>query len=116
METSANGLPTSTQPTPRKLFTPEQRRELLERYRRSGLKQEQFIAGEGISKATLGKWLQQERRQARQAAQAVQFQELKLPTSAKWAVEIVSPQNWTLRLAQVPSPVIWNQLSRALPC
>lgn len=107
----------TNQAPPRKQFTPQQRRELLERYRRSGLKQAEFIAREGISKATLGKWLQKERRAAQPRSQPVRFQELTLPAPSKnWAVEITSPRQWTLRLAQVPPPAIWQQLWRALPC
>lgn len=116
METIATDSAIQAQAAPRKIFTPQQRHELLERYRRSGLKQEEFIVGEGISEATLGKWLQKERRQAKGPAQPLAFQELKLPNSSKWAVEIVSPGSWTLRLAQVPPPAFWQQVCRALPC
>jgi transposase-like protein len=120
METIATDLTTqglgANVASPRKVFTPQQRREMVARYRRSGLKQEQFVAQVGISKAALGKWLQQERREGRPTPPPVSFQELKLPGSAKWAVEIVSPANWTVRLAQLPPPGLWNQLWRALPC
>ncbi len=120
METIATDLPTesndSNQSPRRRVFTAQQRQQLVERYRRSGLKQEEFIAQEGISKASLSKWLQKER-QTQQRSQALRFEELNLPALSKpWAVEIVSPDNWTLRLAQLPPLAIWQQLSRALPC
>ena|SRR5437879_3254766 len=114
ISTQSNG---ATGLAPRKQFTPQQRQQLLERFRQSGLKQAEFVAGEGISKASLGKWLQKERRQGKPEAEPVGFQELELSHPAKaWAVELVSPDNWTLRLAQVPPLAIWQQLSRALPC
>ncbi|HEV2210262.1 MAG TPA: hypothetical protein VG167_15905 [Verrucomicrobiae bacterium] len=103
---------------PRLSFTAEERQAVLERYRSSGLKQQEFIAGEGISKATLGKWLQRERREARAKVQKPRFQEMLVsaPTPMSWQLEIVSPRNWTLRFATTPAAVALEQVLRSLPC
>jgi transposase-like protein len=110
-----NKSPTATHP--RRRFTPEERRAILRRYHASGLKQAEFIAGEGISKATLGKWLQREPQPAKAKRQPPQFQEVLFPPSrSSWQVEIVSPQNWILRFAAAPAARALEPLLRALPC
>jgi transposase-like protein len=114
METTAIQTPRSG----RRRFTPEQRHELINRYQQSGLTQREFVAREGvISLAALGKWLQQERRRARARVEKPRFQELlfKQPCCG-WQLEIVSPQNWTLRLASAPGEQTLAQLLRCLPC
>jgi len=113
METTANQIPRSN----RKRFTPEQRQEVLQRFRQSGLKQQDFVNLEGISKASLGKWLQAEGRQAKARVKAVKFRELMLPQpGARWALEVISPQNWTLRVAQGISGQALEELLGVLPC
>jgi transposase-like protein len=103
---------------PRPRFTPEQRQAILGRYRRSGLKQQEFIAREGISKATLGKWLQGERRRAKASIGRPRFQELLVAPAAlsPWQFEIVSPTNWTMRFAAMPNTSGLEPLLRSLPC
>lgn len=115
--TEPNNSSTSTI-APRRAFTPEERKAILERYRRSGLKQQEFIEREGISKASLGKWLQRERHQARAKIEKPRFRELLVPppTPLPWQMEIVSPQNWTLRFAATPSAAGLEQLLRSLSC
>ena len=77
-------------------FTPQQRQRLLTRFHRSQLTVKQFAARHGIGLSTLTKWLQLERRSGRPA---VSFQEVVVPHAApKWAVEVVSPKGWTVRL------------------
>ena len=108
---TSNSIPTRS----RRSFTPQEREAILQRYRASGLKQDDFIAVEGISKATLGKWLQQQRRQAKAKVQKPRFQEVLMkPTGSSWQLEIVSPQNWTVRLAAMPASV--SEVLRLLPC
>ncbi len=103
--------------SPRKRYTPEQRQQVLERFHQSGLRQREFVAREGISQAALGKWLQNERQQAKGPGKLVRFETLELPhSSPHWAAEIVSPSHWTLRLAQAPPATVLQALVRALPC
>ena len=108
---------TSTATYPRRRFSPAERQAILQRYHASGLKQAEFIAGEGISKATLGKWLQRERQLAKAKPQPPRFQEVLFPPSrSPWQVEIASPQNWILRFAAAPAASALEPLLRALPC
>jgi transposase-like protein len=107
----------STATYPRRRFSPAERQTILQRYHVSGLKQAEFIAGEGISKATLGKWLQREQQPAKAKPPPPQFQEVVWPPSrSSWQVEIVSPQNWILRFAAAPAASALEPLLRALPC
>jgi transposase-like protein len=107
----------STTKLPRRRFTPPERQAILERYRASGLKQEQFIAREGISKTSLSKWLRKERISAGTELKKPCFQEVLLaPPRSPWQVELVSPQNWTLRFCALPSAPALEQLLGCLPC
>lgn len=108
-----------TQPTQnvRRVFTAEQRAGLLERFRQSGLTQDAFVAQAGISKASLGKWLQKERAQARARLAQPKFQEIGFAKAgSQWALELVSPQNWTVRLSAVPQGEALTRVLRSLPC
>jgi hypothetical protein len=99
-----------------KRLTSEQRRQLLARYHRSSLSQADFAAGHGLGLSTLGKWLREERC-AKPTSPAVSFQELVLPGAGSgWAVEVVSPQGWTLRLRVVSDLHALAPLLQALPC
>lgn len=90
---------------------------MLQRYHASGLKQAEFIVREGISKATLGKWLQRERPPVKVKPRSPRFQEVLLtPSRSPWEVELVSPQNWILRFAAVPAATAIAPLLRSLPC
>lgn len=94
------------------------------RYHQGQLTMKQFVAREGLSTTTLCKWLHQERMGSQEgqesnvsAAPAISFRELKLPLgSSTWAMEIVTPQNWTLRLAHPPEPTTLQHWLRTLPC
>lgn len=113
MELIAN----ESKPSKRKRFTPEQRQDILKRFLQSGLKQQEFVMGEGISKASLGKWLQAEGRRAKTRVKPAKFREVILAQpGARWAVEVISPRNWTLRLAQGTSGKALQELLGALPC
>ncbi len=101
----------------RKRLTDEQRKAILARYHQSDLTREAFAAQHGMCSATLGNWLRAERESATAAVPAISFQELRLPAAGgTWAVEIVTPQNWTLRLAQLPPAGTLQQLLSLLPC
>ena len=115
METT-NSDATNGAQTNRKRFTPEQRQRLLTRLRQSQLSQREFAAREQIGLSTLNRWVHQAKQIAIEPG-PMRFQELPLPSLGRaWAAEVVSPQNWTLRLAQVPEPLGLQRLVQALPC
>ncbi len=117
MDTNA-GVAASLVPlAKRKRLTDEQRKAILERYHQSDVTQEAFAAQHGMCTATLGNWLRAERESATAAVPAISFQELRLPPAGgSWAVEIVTPQNWTVRLGATAAPGLLAELLRALPC
>jgi len=102
--------------TPHTRLTMPQRQRLLARYHRSPLTQAEFAAQHGIGLSTLAKWLREAR--AGDAAPApVRFQEMVLPSMApRWAVELVSPQGWTVRLHTVSDFQAVSPLLPVLPC
>ena len=98
----------------RRRWTSTQRHRLLVRFQQSQLTQRAFAARHGLGLSTLGKWL-------RVAGQAtlplVKFQEVVLPhTSLRYAVEVVSPQGWIVRLQNSSEVQTLPQLLQALPC
>jgi transposase-like protein len=98
----------------RQRLTPQQRQRLLARYHRGRLGQREFAARHGVGLSTLAKWLQQERRAGQPA---VRFEEVMLPNSPmRWALEIVNPQGWTVRLAQSSDLETLCPLLLPLPC
>ncbi len=100
--------------TGRRRWTDEQRQQLLARYHQSQLTQRDFAARHGMGLSTLGKWL----RDADKAPlPSVTFQEVALPQeTTHWAVELVSPQGWIVRLQNGSTIQTLPQLLRALPC
>jgi hypothetical protein len=101
---------------PRKRLTTDQRQRLLARYHRSALTQAAFAARHGIGLSTLGKWLREEPA-ADACPSPVRFQEVVLPGSApRWAVELVSPQGWIVRLHATSDAGVLPQLLAGLPC
>jgi transposase-like protein len=97
----------------RRLTSPERQR-LLARYHKGQFTQKEFAAREGIGLSTLIKWLQQERTTGQPS---VDFQEVVLPGAVgRWAMEVASPQGWTLRLQTTAGAVILASLLRTLPC
>ena len=92
----------------------EQRQQLLARYHQSQQTQRQFVARHGIGLSTLSKWLRRERKQS---LPPVRFQEVTLPNSPpRWAVEIVSPHGWVVRVQTSAEVQTLPQLLRAVPC
>ena len=77
-------------------FSPQQRQRLLARFQQSKLTQKEFAARHGVGLSTLSKWLQDEHCGDRPA---MRFEEVVVPNAAtKWAVEVISPKGWTVRL------------------
>ena len=98
----------------RRRLTPQQRQRLLARYHQGQLGQREFAARHGVGLSTLGKWLQQERTRGQPS---VSFEEVMLPNSPiRWALEIVNPQGWTVRLAQSSDLETLSPLLLPLPC
>jgi len=98
----------------RRRLTSQQRQRLLARYHKGQFTQKEFAARAGIGLSTLIKWLQQERTTGQPS---VAFQEVVLPGAAgRWALEVVSPQGWTLRLQTTVGAEILGSLLRTLPC
>ena len=95
----------------------EQREDLLARFSASGLSQREFVVREGIGLSTLSKWVRTARAGAGTKSAPVRFQEMVLPINqTRWALEIVSPQNWTVRFSTQPAAGHLQQLLRGLPC
>jgi transposase-like protein len=98
----------------RRRLTSEQRQRLVTRFHRSQLTQRDFAARHGIGLSTLGKWLQCE---GKATLPLVKFQEVALPhATPPWAVEVISPQGWIVRLQNNSEVQTLPQLLRALPC
>src|SRR5450432_1382646 len=90
MISSKNGLV-------RRRRTPAERQNLLARFHQSQMTQRDFASRHGLGLSTLGKWLHGE---SQTALPPLQFQEVVLPhTPLRFAVEVVSPQGWIVRLA-----------------
>jgi transposase-like protein len=107
----------ATKPIPlvrRKRLSPEQRQQILARFHQGELTQQDFAAREGVSVTTLSTWLREEREARSALAPSISFEELP-QMAGRWAIEIVTPQNYTLRLAQHPEGGVL-QLLRGLPC
>jgi transposase-like protein len=80
----------------RRRKTPAQRQRLLARFHQSQLTQRDFATRHGIGLSTLGKWL---RVGGKATPSPVEFQEVVLPNAPlRYAVEVVSPQGWIVRL------------------
>lgn len=98
----------------RRRWTSEQRQRLLTRYHQSQLSQRDFAARHGLGLSTLSKWL---RAESPAASPPVEFQEVVLrDPGARWAVEVVSPQGWIVRLQSASELPTLLQLLQALPC
>ena len=72
-------------------------REIIARYRQSGLSSRQFCEQEGLTYRTFEEW---ERRQRRAERSKGQFVEVKAPsvTASSWAVEVELPNGVRLRV------------------
>jgi transposase-like protein len=98
----------------RRRWTSKQRQRLLARFHQSQLTQRDFANRHGVGLSTLSKWLRVE---SHAAPPSVKFQEVTLPnTPLRYAVEVVSPQGWTVRLQNGSKIETLTQLLQALPC
>src|SRR5208283_4074464 len=98
----------------RRRRTPEQRQRVLARFRKSQLTQRDFAVRHGIGMSTLSKWLRVE---VKPKSARVKFQEVTLPHAPlRYAVELVSPQGWTVRLQNSSEVELLSQVLQALPC
>jgi transposase-like protein len=98
----------------RRRWTVKQRQRLLERFHESQMTQRDFATHHSVGLSTLSKWLRVE---AETPSQPVKFQEVTLPNMPlRYAVEVVSPQGWTVRLQNGSEIETLTQLLQALPC
>jgi transposase-like protein len=104
----------STSSSVRHRLTPQQRQRLLARFHKGQLTQRDFASRHGVGLSTLSKWL---RCEVKTATPSVKFQEVTLPhTQLRYAVELVSPHGWTVRLQNTSDIEALPQLLQALPC
>src|ERR1022692_2107767 len=80
----------------RRRWTAKQRQRFLARFHQSQLTQRDFAGRHCVGLSTLSKWLRVE---SDGPPPPVKFQEVTLPNMPqRYAVEVVSPQGWTVRL------------------
>jgi transposase-like protein len=98
----------------RRRKTAQQRQRLVTLFHQSQLTQRDFAARHGVGLSTLGKWLH---REGKKRLPPVKFHEVALPNPVpRWAVEVVSPKGWIVRLQNGVELQTLPQLLRALPC
>ena len=98
----------------RRRRTVKQRQRLLARFHKSQLTQRDFASRHGVGLSTLSKWLRVE---SETTLPPVKFQEVTLPNMpVPYAVEVVSPQGWTVRLQNRSEIQSLSQVLQALPC
>ena len=95
------------------------RRQMVERYERSGKSQREFCEGEGISLSTLQWWMRKAKVVPEPKAMVLREVEWAAePTSAPavWRVDLVSPRGWTLRHRETMDAVELVRLLKGLKC
>jgi transposase-like protein len=98
----------------RRRWTIKQRQRLLARFHESQLTQRDFAGRHGVGLSTLSKWLRVENEAA---SPPVKFQEVTLPNiPMRYAVEVISPHGWTVRLQKSSEIETLAQVLQALPC
>jgi transposase-like protein len=98
----------------RRRWTVKQRQRLLALFHESRMTQRDFAEKHGVGLSTLSKWLRVE---SEAPSPPLKFQEVTLPKiSPCYAVEVVSPQGWTVRLQNGSDVQELPALLRALPC
>ena len=76
--------------------------------------QRDFAARHSIGLSTLSKWLRVE---VKPKPPRVKFQEVVMPNAPlRYAVEVVSPQGWTVRLQNGSEVQTLSQVLQAVPC
>jgi transposase-like protein len=107
-------MDTSKTESGRRRWTSKQRQRLLARFHENQLTQRDFANRHGVGLSTLSKWLRVE---SETPAPPVKFQEVRLPnTPSRYAVEVVSPQGWIVRLQNGSDVKSLPELLRELPC
>jgi transcriptional regulator with XRE-family HTH domain len=87
---------------------------LLARFHESQLTQRDFASRHGVGLSTLSKWL---RLESEEPSPPMKFQEMTLPNMPlRYAVEVISPQGWTVRLQNDADLKQLPALLQALPC
>jgi transposase-like protein len=98
----------------RRRKTAQERQRLVARFHESQMTQRDFAVRHGIGMSTLSKWLRVE---SEATPAPVKFQEVKLPNMPlRYAVEVVSPQWWTVRLQNGSDVQMLPSVLQALPC
>jgi len=98
----------------RRRWTVKQRQRFLARFHQSQLTQRDFAGRHGIGLSTLSKWLRVE---SDATTPPVKFQEVTLSHAVpRYAVEVVSPQGWTVQLQNSSGIQTLAQVLQALPC
>jgi transposase-like protein len=94
-------------------WTAQQRQRLLARFHQSQLTQWHFAGRHGVGLSTLSKWLRVES----ETSPPVKFQEVTLPNMPlRYAVKVVSPLGWTVRVQNGSGIETLAQVLQALPC
>lgn len=78
-----------------------ERTQWLEKYRRSGLSQQEFARTHGVELGRLRYWLYSTRDTKASATIGPRWQEVQLtawPSTPQWGAEIRLPDGWTIRL------------------
>jgi len=98
----------------RRRWTTKQRQRFLARFHQSQLTQRDFATRHSVGLSTLSKWLRVE---SETTTPPVKFQEVKLPNMPlRYAVEVVSPHGWTVRLQDSSEIETLAHMLQALPC
>jgi len=98
----------------RRRKTAQERQRMVARFHESQMTQRDFAVRHGIGMSTLSKWLRVE---SEATPAPVKFQEVKLPNMPlRYAVEVVSPQGWTVRLQNGSDVQMLPSVLQALPC
>jgi hypothetical protein len=99
--------------------TAAERLEMVERFRRAGQTRRAFCQSEGVAKSTLDWWLRKSkgsRRRRRVAFQEVAVVSAGMGITSNWAMEMLSPQGWTIRSRQMLSVEEMTRLLREPRC
>lgn len=95
------------------------RRQMVERYRRSGLSRAAFCKLESVPLSTLDWWLRKSRKRTEPPAGVV-FQEVSAPVlgfdAVEWATEVVSPGGWRIRSREALNATELVALLRVRKC
>ena len=94
------------------------RRQMVERYQRSGKSQREFCEDEGVGLSTLQLWMRKTSVGGKPAPMALREVEWPAaPTAAPgWGLELISPRGWTLRHREALGAGELARLLKSLKC